>query len=113
MNIERWSVPPSLTCAHVYPHCKVYNVSSPNTTYSFPIPHLLSPPYNRSAANAQQASNVSAANTATIKKKRKRADAYQLGVLNETYATTAFPSRKERFSLAKRLDMSPRSVQAW
>jgi homeobox protein YOX1/YHP1 len=49
----------------------------------------------------------------SIKKKRKRADAHQLKVLNETYARTAFPSTEERHALAKALDMSPRSVQIW
>ncbi|TFK23661.1 homeobox-domain-containing protein [Coprinopsis marcescibilis] len=49
----------------------------------------------------------------TIKKKRKRADAAQLKVLNETYARTAFPSTEERHALAKALDMSARSVQIW
>ncbi|KAJ7217796.1 hypothetical protein GGX14DRAFT_598023, partial [Mycena pura] len=48
-----------------------------------------------------------------VKKKRKRADAGQLRVLNETYARTAFPSTEERLALAKMLDMSPRSVQIW
>jgi len=49
----------------------------------------------------------------TIKKKRKRADAAQLKVLNETYNRTAFPSTEERIALAKLLDMSARSVQIW
>jgi homeobox protein YOX1/YHP1 len=49
----------------------------------------------------------------TIKKKRKRADANQLKVLNETYNRTAFPSTEERLHLAKVLEMSPRSVQIW
>ncbi|KAI0318279.1 hypothetical protein OF83DRAFT_1083023 [Amylostereum chailletii] len=49
----------------------------------------------------------------TIKKKRKRADARQLEVLNATYARTAFPSTEERASLAKQLDMTARSVQIW
>ncbi|KAI0728152.1 homeobox-domain-containing protein, partial [Fomitopsis betulina] len=48
-----------------------------------------------------------------IKKKRKRADAEQLKVLNETYNRTAFPSTEERADLAKRLNMSARSVQIW
>ncbi|KAI6121463.1 hypothetical protein F5141DRAFT_998507 [Pisolithus sp. B1] len=48
-----------------------------------------------------------------IKKKRKRADAAQLKVLNEVYARTAFPSTEERAELAKKLDMSARSVQIW
>ncbi|KIY74379.1 homeobox-domain-containing protein [Cylindrobasidium torrendii FP15055 ss-10] len=49
----------------------------------------------------------------TIKKKRKRADAAQLKILNDVYARTAFPSTEERQQLAKTLDMSPRSVQIW
>jgi homeobox protein YOX1/YHP1 len=49
----------------------------------------------------------------TVKKKRKRADAAQLKVLNETYNRTAFPSTEERIALAKMLDMSARSVQIW
>lgn len=49
----------------------------------------------------------------TVKKKRKRADAAQLKVLNETYNRTAFPSTEERQTLAKMLDMSARSVQIW
>ncbi|PPQ62935.1 hypothetical protein CVT24_006175 [Panaeolus cyanescens] len=48
-----------------------------------------------------------------IKKKRKRADAHQLKVLNDTYNRTAFPSTEERIRLAKDLDMSARSVQIW
>ena len=48
-----------------------------------------------------------------VKKKRKRADANQLKVLNEVYARTAFPTTEERLDLAKRLDMSARSVQIW
>ncbi|TFK54209.1 homeobox-domain-containing protein [Heliocybe sulcata] len=49
----------------------------------------------------------------SIKKKRKRADAAQLKVLNDVYARTAFPSTEERQELAKKLDMSARSVQIW
>ena len=49
----------------------------------------------------------------TVKKKRKRADANQLRVLNDVYMRTAFPSTEERHQLAKQLDMSPRSVQIW
>ncbi|ETW80428.1 hypothetical protein HETIRDRAFT_169178 [Heterobasidion irregulare TC 32-1] len=49
----------------------------------------------------------------TIKKKRKRADPHQLKILNDVYARTAFPSTEERADLAKRLDMSARSVQIW
>ncbi|TDL16027.1 hypothetical protein BD410DRAFT_691684, partial [Rickenella mellea] len=48
-----------------------------------------------------------------IKKKRKRADATQLKILNEVYARTAFPTTEERQELAKILNMSARSVQIW
>ncbi|KAK0437918.1 kinase-like domain-containing protein [Desarmillaria tabescens] len=58
-------------------------------------------------------SPTSADDSPTIKKKRKRADAAQLKILNETYARTAFPSTEERLALAKLLDMSTRSVQIW
>ncbi|KAF8737401.1 hypothetical protein AX14_012901 [Amanita brunnescens Koide BX004] len=100
-------------------HTSVYGEIDPQRSEQRP-----SSPYSRSAANAQQPGNVSippqsgppAATTPeepTIKKKRKRADANQLKVLNETYARTAFPSTEERLALAKALDMSPRSVQIW
>ncbi|EGN99829.1 hypothetical protein SERLA73DRAFT_72615 [Serpula lacrymans var. lacrymans S7.3] len=36
-----------------------------------------------------------------------------LKVLNETYNRTAFPSTEERADLARKLDMSARSVQIW
>ncbi|KAI0042179.1 hypothetical protein FA95DRAFT_1682712 [Auriscalpium vulgare] len=47
------------------------------------------------------------------KKKRKRADARSLQVLNEVYNRTAFPSTEEREALAKELDLLPRQVQIW
>ena len=55
----------------------------------------------------------SAKSNTGIKKKRKRADAAQLKVLNETYNRTTFPSTEERIALAEMLDMSARSVQIW
>lgn len=61
----------------------------------------------------QEPTSVLVAEEPVIKKKRKRADAAQLKVLNETYARTAFPSTEERAELARKLDMSPRSVQIW
>ncbi|PCH43762.1 homeobox-domain-containing protein [Wolfiporia cocos MD-104 SS10] len=72
-------------------------------------------PYPRNPSNVAQSAYATepAAAEPTIKKKRKRADAEQLKVLNETYARTAFPSTEERAELAKRLNMSARSVQIW
>jgi homeobox protein YOX1/YHP1 len=49
----------------------------------------------------------------TNKRKRKRVDAAQLEVLNETFNRTAFPSTEERHALAKALDMPARKVQIW
>ncbi|KAH7888556.1 hypothetical protein F5I97DRAFT_1935060 [Phlebopus sp. FC_14] len=74
-------------------------------------------PYARGAVTnsvlTQEPSSVLVTEEPVIKKKRKRADAAQLKVLNETYARTAFPSTEERAELAKKLDMSARSVQIW
>jgi len=61
----------------------------------------------------QEPASVLVTDEPIIKKKRKRADAAQLKVLNETYARTAFPSTEERAELARKLDMSARSVQIW
>jgi len=61
----------------------------------------------------QEPASVLVAEEPVIKKKRKRADAAQLKVLNETYGRTAFPSTEERAELARKLDMSARSVQIW
>jgi hypothetical protein len=47
------------------------------------------------------------------KKRRKRANAEQLRVLNEVYARNASPSIEERKELAAKLDMAHRSVQTW
>ena len=70
-------------------------------------------PYARPAMSPVDYEPPSEATEPTIKKKRKRADARQLEVLNSTYTRTAFPSTEERAQLAKDLDMSARSVQIW
>lgn len=66
-------------------------------------------------SGASSASPISpnSADEPVLKKKRKRADAAQLKVLNDTYQRTAFPSTEERNELARMLDMSARSVQIW
>jgi homeobox protein YOX1/YHP1 len=61
----------------------------------------------------QQSPSTPVSEEPSVKKKRKRADAAQLEVLNETYNRTAFPSTDERAELARKLDMTPRSVQIW
>lgn len=107
-----------------------YGHGLPDATASYPAP---TPPVPRASSAAvrshtsatQHAAPMSysppppvsptseADQNAPIKKKRKRADANQLRVLNDVYARTAFPSTEERHQLAKQLDMSPRSVQIW
>ena len=74
--------------------------------------HRPSSPPNKGSSHISPPS-ISPTDDSTVKKKRKRADAAQLKVLNETYSRTAFPSTEERLELAKALDMSPRSVQIW
>ncbi|KAG2150514.1 hypothetical protein DEU56DRAFT_908752 [Suillus clintonianus] len=76
-----------------------------------PSPYARGPITN--SALTQEPAQMMVNEEPVIKKKRKRADAAQLKVLNETYARTAFPSTEERAELAKKLDMSARSVQIW
>lgn len=45
--------------------------------------------------------------------KRKRATAVQTQILQNAFAKTAFPSTLQREYLARRLGMSPRTVQIW
>lgn len=70
-------------------------------------------PRNPSIASTSTYAPEQPVSEPSIKKKRKRADAEQLKVLNETYNRTAFPTTEERAELAKRLSMSARSVQIW
>ena len=78
-----------------------------------PSPRTHLPPYARPPMPLAHYDLQPESTEPTIKKKRKRADARQLEVLNATYARTAFPSTEERAELAKKLDMSARSVQIW
>ena len=75
------------------------------------------PPYSRSPDELSSARSshppTSPVDYPVIKKKRKRADAAQLKVLNDVYSRTAFPTTEERQELARKLDMTARSVQIW
>lgn len=97
--------------SHHHPMSLVY---SPER--GLPVP--VDPCYSRGSVTnlpltQEPVSVIPTAEEPVIKKKRKRADAAQLKVLNETYARTAFPSTEERAELARKLDMSARSVQIW
>jgi homeobox protein YOX1/YHP1 len=106
-----------------HPHVPSMNPQSHTSSLNRMIPSRADPrsasPYNRSSSHVSQPAYTPPPVTPTspeepmIKKKRKRADAAQLKVLNETYNRTAFPSTEERLALAKALDMSPRSIQIW
>lgn len=74
--------------------------------------HLVSP-YARRDMMGHSPQEPSPVDYPQVKKKRKRADAQQLKILNEVYARTAFPTTEERLELARKLDMSARSVQIW
>ncbi|KAF7376298.1 Homeobox domain-containing protein [Mycena sanguinolenta] len=117
------SYPASYTTA--YPATNAYGYTNDPRSVMALNPHMMVndprpvSPYGRNSAHAHVSpptpppvSPISS-DEPTVKKKRKRADAAQLRVLNETYARTAFPSTEERLALAKALDMSPRSVQIW
>ncbi|KAI0063684.1 homeobox-domain-containing protein [Artomyces pyxidatus] len=95
-----------------YPQMGVSHASVERTA---PIRTPVQLPYARAAPVMSPVDAYDAPDSAesTIKKKRKRADARQLEVLNNTYNRTAFPSTEERAALAKELDMSARSVQIW
>lgn len=90
-----------------------------NPTERVAMPRKDSHPYTRYSGTPQSLGYSTGPEVAAapveepVKKKRKRADAAQLKVLNETYQRTAFPSTEERQSLATELDMPPRSVQIW
>lgn len=118
-----------------YPTQNPPQVMLPDPRYSVPInppPSSSTAATRRGPVSVERTATRSSAHTASTspysrhppasnissdhpppKKKRKRADAEQLRVLNEVYARTAFPSTEERQELAARLNMTPRSVQIW
>jgi len=68
-------------------------------------PNIPSHPYTRATAGTEYLQRR-CRYLSHHQEERKRADAHQLQVLNETYNRTAFPSTEERAELAKKLDMS-------
>lgn len=77
-------------------------------------PYTRHHPYTSLGSSVPRAAAADAsAEELAVKKKRKRADANQLKVLNEVYDRTPFPSTAEREALAVQLGMTPRSVQIW
>lgn len=126
-SIPTGATVPPLTYSSTYfqyppPHGSLSRVTNPPATETPAAPFYPSypdmrSPYLQSPSPFQPYTNnnfAPASETPAIpKKKRKRADANQLKVLNEVYDRTAFPSTEERNLLAKELDLTPRSVQIW
>ncbi|KAG8735193.1 hypothetical protein FRC10_010889 [Ceratobasidium sp. 414] len=78
------------------------------------IPRAEAPPHPivSSQTPAPRTSHSPEVSTET-KPKRRRANATQLQLLNETYARTMFPTTEERAEIARRINMTPRQVQIW
>ncbi|KAG8790528.1 hypothetical protein FRC12_011671 [Ceratobasidium sp. 428] len=78
------------------------------------IPRMEGSPYPAvsSQASTPRTSHSPEVSTET-KPKRRRANAAQLRLLNETYARTMFPTTEERAEIARRINMTPRQVQIW
>ncbi|KAF8895684.1 hypothetical protein CPB84DRAFT_1256318 [Gymnopilus junonius] len=118
---------PNAYSYHMQPHDHATSMNPQPHGVMYEDPSRLDPrpssPYGRGSGSSSHVSpprsyspppvSPTSPEEPTIKKKRKRADAAQLKVLNETYSRTAFPSTEERIALAKMLDMSARSVQIW
>lgn len=103
---------PTYAADHHYP----YDMPMAGSMHMNHPEHRSTSPYHPqvpSSCTPPPISPISNDDSPNIKKKRKRADAAQLKILNEVYARTAFPSTEERQQLAKTLDMSARSVQIW
>lgn len=83
------------------------------SSYAPYTPYTRHHPYASTSTGASRLSDPQSSEENAVKKKRKRADANQLKVLNEVYDRTPFPSTAEREALAIRLQMTPRSVQIW
>ncbi|KAL0578288.1 hypothetical protein V5O48_003699 [Marasmius crinis-equi] len=112
---------PSSSYSASYPYTTSSSTSTGAFTYDVSqLPQSFTPPSQTTSPQISHpsytpppVSPITASEEPTIKKKRKRADAQQLKILNETYARTPFPSTEDRLALAKLLDMSARSVQIW
>ncbi|KAF9263381.1 homeobox-domain-containing protein [Marasmius fiardii PR-910] len=111
--------------ASSYPNACPYTSTNPSPSafnYGIPLTDMrgpqaqqtfTSPADQTTSCTPPPVSPTTGSEEPTIRKKRKRADAQQLKILNESFAKNAFPSTEERLALAKLLDMSPRSVQIW
>ncbi|KAF8606112.1 homeobox-domain-containing protein [Ceratobasidium sp. AG-I] len=78
------------------------------------VPRAEPSPYSpiSSQSATSPASDPSQLPTET-KPKRRRANAAQLSLLNDTYSRTMFPTTEERAEIARRINMTPRQVQIW
>lgn len=68
---------------------------------------------NNEASPEGDDNQLNSTNTATSVRKRTRATADQLAVLEETFAVNVSPNSKLRKQLAEQLNMTERSIQIW
>lgn len=111
---------PELSCAQVTPPLSPVSLPSItdlqyNTKDLNPIKSYLEPPsrYDSTFRNMSFGDMDAIRFSQILKAKRKRANAYQLDVLNRVFDKTFFPSTDLRAELGKQLGMSPRTVQIW
>ena len=90
-----------------YGHSRYASMSS---AYDMPLSRSFDAPYTTGATQFPT-SPMSA--RVTLKAKRKRASPQQLGLLNNIFEKTFFPSTELRNALGKELAMTSRTVQIW
>jgi hypothetical protein len=107
---------------HQQPHLSVRSTDSASRViephqYVVPssrIPRADLAPHTPSASQYNMArASQSPEDLSETKPKRRRANAAQLQLLNDTYARTMFPTTEERADIARRINMTPRQVQIW
>jgi hypothetical protein len=89
--------------------------SSPEpSNESSPVSDIYLSDYNHTQSTGRASGKaVASVEAPTMTKKRKRADAAQLKILNEAYERTANPSTEERQALATKSGLTSRAVQIW
>ncbi|BFZ58523.1 hypothetical protein PYCC9005_005586 [Savitreella phatthalungensis] len=84
-----------------------------STSSAYDLPFSRSLDSTAYASGGQFSPPMSPAQKVTLKAKRKRASPQQLGLLNDIFEKTFFPSTELRNALGKELAMTSRTVQIW
>ncbi|KAG0268401.1 hypothetical protein BGZ95_002476, partial [Linnemannia exigua] len=86
----------------------------PTVLIPHPKLHQLDMSQNSPNGDPSSSPSLSASSpTSTTSKKRTRASAEQLAILEDTFLTNQSPNSKVREILAKKVKMSERSIQIW